>query len=102
MAPCCFSTLKSVQRQYDGSATTPSSHLGYALARGPGGCLGPGAVLGGADRRVGTAAQPELHQLLQAPVLRSARGQATTSDVPLGQETRWAARSSPSPPGLGP
>ena len=57
---------------------------------------------GAADRRPGGAARQELHQLLQAPLLRSPLGQATAAGPPLGQEAGRAARPSPPPPPPGP
>ena len=77
----------------------PQATLGHALARGAGGRLGAGPILRAADRRPGGAAQQELHQLLQAPLLRSPLGQATPSGSRLGQEAGRATRpSSPGPP----
>ena len=57
---------------------------------------------GAADRRPGGAARQELHQLLQAPLLRSPLGQATAPGSRLGQEAGRAARPSPPRPPPGP
>src|SRR5512135_699215 len=94
--------MRSVQRRHEGSATVLTGHLGYALTGSSGGGHDAGAIFRATDRRFGGATQQEFHQLLQAPVLRSPLGQATTAGSPLGEEAGRAARSSPSSPSLGP
>src|SRR5690606_29903617 len=71
-------------------------------ARGPGGRPGPVGDVGAADRRVGAAAWYQLHQLLQAAIVRSPLGEAATPGSAHGPEAGRPARSPPPPSSDGP
>src|SRR5215469_17335693 len=93
----------AVERRHEGSAADRPTALGWVASRGTGGRLSIGRLLRAADRRVGAAAGEELHQLLQAALLRSPLTQAAAPTGPsLGQEAGRAARTPPSCPPPGP
>src|SRR4051794_20062021 len=95
--------MMAVERRHEGSAADRPTALGWLAGRGTGGRLGIGRFLRTADRRVGAAAGQELHQLLQAALVRSPLTQAAASTGPsLGKEARRAARAPPTRPPLGP
>src|SRR4051812_18787004 len=58
-------------------------------ARGPSRYPGTVRDAGAPHRRLGGAGQQELHQFLQAPVLRSALGQTTPPCSPIEKEAGW-------------
>lgn len=74
--------------------------LWSAVPPGPNGHPSCHRGLGEADRRAGAEAQPELHQLLEAALVRSTRreGQAATASTTFGAEAGRSTRpQSPHP-----
>src|SRR5215471_8803335 len=74
----------------------------HGATRGPGRSSDTVRDAGATDRRLGGAAQHQLHQLLQTPLVRSPFGPAKAPGSPLGQEAGRPTRSSPPPSGLSP